>query len=61
LALLFPWAAVIKSSSVPLALGEMANDLLLASIRVTPKRLIEPEYQFRQENLENSLRHLLGR
>ena len=44
-----------------LALGEMANDLLLASARVLPKRLQETGYEFRFSQLEPALRHLLGK
>lgn len=43
-----------------LALGEMANDLLLGSARVMPNRLSESGYQFQFPTLEGSLRHLLG-
>ena len=43
------------------ALGEMANDLLLTSTRVTPQKLIDAEYDFRQPTLESALRHLLGK
>ncbi len=43
-----------------LALGEMANDLLLASARVLPRRLQETGYQFRYPDLEPALRHVLG-
>jgi uncharacterized protein len=44
-----------------LALGEMADDLLIGSTRVTPKRLLESGYEFRQPDLEGALRHLLGK
>ena len=44
-----------------LALGEMADDLLLASARVIPKRLQESHYTFRAPELEGALRGLLGR
>ena len=44
-----------------LALGEMADDLLLASTRVEPKKLVETGYTFRQPELEEALRHLLGK
>jgi uncharacterized protein (TIGR01777 family) len=44
-----------------LALGEMADELLLASIRVEPRQLIESGYDFRQPTLESALRHLLGK
>ncbi len=44
-----------------LALGEMANDLLLASTRVVPRKLEETGYVFRQPELDAALRHVLGR
>ncbi len=44
-----------------LALGEMADDLLLASNRILPQKLQETGYQFRCPELEGALRHLLGR
>jgi uncharacterized protein (TIGR01777 family) len=44
-----------------LALGEMADELLLASSRVEPRKLIQSGYDFRQPTLEAALRHLLGR
>jgi uncharacterized protein (TIGR01777 family) len=40
-------------------LGEMANDLLLASARVLPNRLSESGYQFKYAGLEPALTHLL--
>ena len=43
-----------------IALGEMANELLLASARVMPNRLCESGYEFRYPTLEGALRHLLG-
>ncbi|NIL96531.1 MAG: TIGR01777 family protein [Planctomycetales bacterium] len=42
-----------------LALGEMANDLLLASTRVAPTRLEAAGYTYRHPDLESALRHLL--
>lgn len=42
-----------------LALGEMADALLLASARVMPNRLSESGYQFQYTNLESALKHLL--
>lgn len=44
-----------------LALGEMANALLLASQRVEPKKLLGSGYRFRFAKLEAALRHVLGR
>ena len=42
-----------------LALGEMADDLLLSSSRVMPNRLSESGYQFLYPTLEPALKHLL--
>ncbi len=44
-----------------LALGEMADDLLLGSNRVVPERLQQTGYPFRCPTLEFALRHLLGK
>ncbi len=44
-----------------LALGEMADDLLLASARVLPERLEQTGYEFRFPQLEGALRHVLGK
>lgn len=46
---------------VRLALGEMADELLLASMRVRPNRLLESGYTFRDPDLEGALRRLLGK
>ena len=44
-----------------LALGEMAEELLLTSSRIAPKKLEEAGYQFKYPDLELALRHLLGK
>jgi uncharacterized protein len=44
-----------------LLFGEMADQLLLASTRVQPKRLQDSGYDFGYPDLEDALRHLLGR
>ena len=44
-----------------LAFGQMADELLLASARVEPTRLIASGYKFRTPELEAALRHLLGK
>jgi uncharacterized protein len=44
-----------------LAFGEMADEMLLASQRVVPKRLSEAKYQFQYPELEGALRHVLGK
>ncbi|MEM9828766.1 MAG: TIGR01777 family oxidoreductase [Planctomycetota bacterium] len=43
-----------------LALGEMADDLLLSSTRAMPTKLSETGYRFRFETLEDALRYCLG-
>ncbi|MEM8912464.1 MAG: TIGR01777 family oxidoreductase [Planctomycetota bacterium] len=44
-----------------LALGEMADALLLSSTRAVPSRLIGSDYRFRFESLEPFLRYCLGK
>jgi len=43
------------------AMGEMANELLLASARVNPTRLLASGYEFRFPELKGALRHVLGK
>lgn len=49
------------AAALRLAMGEMADELLLASAHVLPERLRESGYQFRHPTLEGALRHVLGR
>jgi uncharacterized protein (TIGR01777 family) len=51
----------VPAPAVRLALGGIADELLLASARVEPVRLRETGYPFRHPELEGALRHLLGR
>lgn len=44
-----------------LAFGEMADALLLGSTRVVPRALMDSNYRFLYPDLENALRHLLGK
>jgi hypothetical protein len=44
-----------------LAFGQMAEELLLSSTRVSPLRLQQTGFQFRFPTLEGALRHVLGR
>ncbi|HWQ69451.1 MAG TPA: TIGR01777 family oxidoreductase [Patescibacteria group bacterium] len=53
---LFP----LPTAAVHLAFGEMADEVLLASQRVQPTRLLATEYRFQYPDLEGALRHLLG-
>jgi NAD dependent epimerase/dehydratase family enzyme len=43
-----------------LAFGELADELLLASQRVVPKRLQEDGFAFTSSNLKEALAHLLN-
>ena len=44
-----------------LLFGEMADELLLSSARVEPKRLLATGFAFRHPDVEGALRHVLGR
>jgi len=48
------------SAALRLALGPMADELLLASARALPNRLLDSGYAFRHAELESALRHLLS-
>ncbi|MDQ3686742.1 MAG: TIGR01777 family oxidoreductase [Acidobacteriota bacterium] len=52
---LFP----VPAFAARLAFGEMADELLLSSTRVEPKRLRATNYQFAYPQLEAALRHVL--
>jgi uncharacterized protein (TIGR01777 family) len=56
-----PTIVPMPAFAARLVLGEMADELLLASIRVEPDELARSGYEFRQPTLEFALRHLLGR
>jgi uncharacterized protein (TIGR01777 family) len=43
-----------------MALGRMAEELLLTSQRVEPKKLMHTEFQWQHPKLEEALRHVLG-
>jgi uncharacterized protein (TIGR01777 family) len=47
--------------ALKLALGEMAEELLLSGSRVVPRKLVESAYPFRHPELEVALQHLLKR
>jgi uncharacterized protein (TIGR01777 family) len=54
-----PTAFAMPAVAARLAFGEMADEMLLASQRVAPKRLKEAGYQFQYSELESALRHVL--
>lgn len=56
-----PTLAPVPAWAARAALGEMADELLLASARVRPAKLLQTGYEFRHANLPSALRHVLGR
>ncbi len=56
-----PTLFAVPAFAIRLALGEMADEMLLASTRVRPGRLIESGYRFAWPELEPMLRHALRR
>ena len=54
---LFP----LPAAAARLMMGEMADELLLASQRLKPEKLEDNGFQFQFPDLELSLRHLLGK
>lgn len=55
-----PTALAMPAFAVRLAFGEMADEMLLVSQRVMPKRLLEAGYNFQQPELEGALRRHVG-
>ena len=56
-----PTVFPLPAPAARLALGQVADELLLASQRVEPARLEESGYSYRYPELEGALRYLLGR
>jgi hypothetical protein len=54
---LFP----LPAFAAHMVMGEMADNLLLASTRVEPTRLLASGYEFRYPQLKGALRHVLGK
>jgi hypothetical protein len=50
-----PCWTVIPSFAARLLFGQMAEELLLASYKITPKRLIESEYKFKYKQVDDFL------
>jgi uncharacterized protein (TIGR01777 family) len=55
-----PTLIPLPAGAARLALGEMADELLLASARMKPTQLEKNGYEFRYPQLEGALKHLLG-
>ena len=56
-----PTLFLVPAFAVRLLFGQLADEALLASARVEPKRLKSTGYRFRYPELETALRDLLGR
>ena len=56
-----PTLLPLPAAAARLMLGEAANELLLGSGRILPKRLQESGYEFRYPELDEALRSMLGR
>jgi len=56
-----PAVFTVPAPVLKLAFGALAEEMLLASARVMPARLLDAQYRFRHEHLEDALRHVLGR
>ncbi len=56
-----PALAPLPAPVARAAFGEMAEEMLLASQRALPSRLLEAGFDFFDHDLESALRHLLGR
>jgi len=54
-----PTLFTVPAFAIRWALGEMADEMLLASIRARPARLTASGYRFRYPDLEAALRHVL--
>jgi uncharacterized protein len=55
-----PTALAMPAFAVRLAFGEMADEMLLVSQRVIPKKLNDAGYEFQQPDLEGALRKHVG-
>lgn len=55
-----PTALAIPAFAARLAFGEMADEMLLTSQHVVPKRLTDAGYEFKYPELEGALRKYLG-
>ncbi len=55
-----PTLVPLPAFAARMALGEMADELLLASARIEPSRLLATGFQFRFPDLQGALRHALN-
>jgi uncharacterized protein (TIGR01777 family) len=50
----------VPAFAARVAFGEMADELLLSSAKVEPRRLLESGFRFKYEELRLALKHILG-
>ena len=55
-----PTIAPLPAFAARLALGKMADALLLASIRVTPKKLLDAGFEFEHPSIDEGIASVLG-
>ncbi|HJZ82592.1 MAG TPA: TIGR01777 family oxidoreductase [Pyrinomonadaceae bacterium] len=55
-----PTALAIPAFAARVAFGEMADEMLLASQKVLPKKLTQVGYEFAYPDLDSALRHYVG-
>jgi len=55
-----PTLLPVSAHGLQLALGEMSRELLLASVRVLPERLLNEGFHFSYPGIESSLKFVLG-
>jgi len=55
-----PTALAMPAFAARLAFGEMADEMLLVSQRVMPKKLVSAGFQFQFPDLEKAIRHYVG-
>ncbi len=51
----------VPAAAIRMLYGQMGREIVLASTRVLPEKLLASGYRFRHPDLEDVLRHLLGR
>ena len=56
-----PTVMALPAFAARWALGEVADELLLSSARVSAGKLLEAGYEYRHSGLEAALRHVLGK
>ena len=56
-----PTLIPVPAFALRLALGRMADELLLSSTRAEPRKLLDSGYRFHYPDLETTLRHALGK